>query len=56
MSTTQAPWDIGKQDGQEAKAALKFAAVRLNLFRLLTLYLKPILPNLAEQVEDFPEH
>ena len=48
----QAPWVLAKQEGQEA-ALHETCSVGINLFRLLTLYLKPILPKLAEQVEDF---
>ena len=48
----QAPWVLAKQDGQET-ALHEACSVGLNLFRLLTIYLKPILPKLAEQVEDF---
>ncbi len=48
----QAPWVLAKQEGQEAKLH-EVCTVSLNLFRLLTLYLKPILPKLAEQVESF---
>ena len=48
----QAPWVLAKQGGQEAKLH-EVCTVSLNLFRLLTLYLKPILPKLAQQVEAF---
>ncbi|MGB7649577.1 MAG: methionine--tRNA ligase [Gallionella sp.] len=48
----QAPWALAKQAGQEAKLH-EVCTVSLNMFRLLTLYLKPILPKLAEQVEQF---
>jgi methionyl-tRNA synthetase len=48
----QAPWALAKQEGQEAKLH-EACTVSMNLFRLLTLYLKPILPKLAEQVEQF---
>ncbi|MGA7750437.1 MAG: methionine--tRNA ligase [Gallionella sp.] len=48
----QAPWVLAKQDGLEAKLQ-ETCTVSLNLFRLLTLYLKPILPKLAKQVEAF---
>jgi methionyl-tRNA synthetase len=48
----QAPWVLAKQEGQEAKLH-EVCTVSLNLFRVLTLYLKPILPKLAEQVEAF---
>ena len=47
-----APWVLAKQEGQEAKLH-EVCTVSLNLFRLLTLYLKPVLPKLAEQVEAF---
>ncbi|MBI1175460.1 MAG: methionine--tRNA ligase [Sideroxydans sp.] len=48
----KAPWVLAKQEGQEASLQ-EVCSVSLNLFRLLTLYLKPILPKLAEQVESF---
>ncbi len=48
----QAPWALSKQEGQEAKLH-EVCTISINMFRLLTLYLKPILPKLAEQVEQF---
>ncbi len=48
----QAPWVLAKQDGQEQRLHV-VCTVSLNLFRLLTIYLKPILPKLASQVEAF---
>ena len=46
------PWELAKRD--EAVYRLhEVCTVALNLFRLLTLYLKPVLPRLAEQVEAF---
>jgi methionyl-tRNA synthetase len=48
----KAPWVLTKQEGQEA-ALQEACSVSLNLFRLLTLYLKPILPVLAKEVEQF---
>jgi methionyl-tRNA synthetase len=48
----QAPWILAKQNGHEAKLH-EACTVSINLFRLLTLYLKPVLPKLAEQVELF---
>jgi methionyl-tRNA synthetase len=48
----KAPWVLTKQEGQEA-ALQEACSVSLNLFRLLTLYLKPILPVLAKEVEHF---
>jgi len=48
----KAPWVLAKQEDQQA--ALHVACtVSLNLFRLLTLYLKPVLPVLAQEVEAF---
>jgi methionyl-tRNA synthetase len=46
------PWEIAKQAGQEAKLH-EACTVALNLFRLLALYLKPVLPKLAKAVEGF---
>ncbi len=48
----KAPWVLAKQEGQEA-ALHEVCTISLNLFRLLTLYLKPVLPILAQQVEAF---
>ncbi|AVT03681.1 methionine--tRNA ligase [Paracidovorax avenae] len=46
------PWELAKQEGQEA--ALQAACTTcIEAFRLLTLYLKPVLPALATQVEAF---
>jgi len=46
------PWEIAKQPGQEA-ALHDVCTVCIEAFRLLTLYLKPVLPALATQVEAF---
>ncbi len=46
------PWDLAKQAGQEA-ALHDTCSVCIEAFRLLTIYLKPILPALAAQVEAF---
>ncbi|HYP66855.1 MAG TPA: methionine--tRNA ligase [Thiobacillaceae bacterium] len=46
------PWDIAKQPDQDARLH-GVCTVALNLFRLLALYLKPVLPKLAEAVEAF---
>jgi methionyl-tRNA synthetase len=46
------PWDLAKQAGQDA-ALHDVCSVCIEAFRLLTLYLKPILPALAAQVEAF---
>ena len=54
------PWELAKQaGGDDAGAAAKRAALHdvcsvcIEAFRLLTIYLKPILPALAVQVEAF---
>jgi methionyl-tRNA synthetase len=46
------PWEIAKQEGQEARLH-EACSVALNLFRLLALYLKPVLPKVTEAVESF---
>jgi methionyl-tRNA synthetase len=48
----QKPWELAKQEGAEAKL-LEVCSTAMTLFRDLTLYLKPVLPKLAEQVEIF---
>jgi methionyl-tRNA synthetase len=48
----EAPWLLAKQEGQEAKLH-GVCTVSMNLFRRITIYLKPVLPKLAEQVEAF---
>jgi methionyl-tRNA synthetase len=46
------PWEMAKQAGREAELH-EVCSTALTLFRDLTLYLKPVLPRLAEQVEAF---
>jgi len=46
------PWALIKDPNQE-KQAHEVCSVGINLFRILMIYLKPILPNLAKQSEDF---
>jgi methionyl-tRNA synthetase len=46
------PWKLIKEEGKE-KEVQEICSVGLNLFRLLAIYLKPILPNLAEKSESF---
>ncbi len=46
------PWELAKQDGA-ATQMHEICSVSVNLFRLLTLYLKPVLPKLAAEVETF---
>jgi methionyl-tRNA synthetase len=47
-----APWELAKDRANDAKLA-EVCSVSLNVFRLLTLYLKPVLPALAQAVEQF---
>ena len=44
------PWELSKQPGREAELQT-VCSEALNMFRLLTLYLKPVLPLLAAEVE-----
>ncbi|MES2579039.1 MAG: methionine--tRNA ligase [Pseudomonadota bacterium] len=48
----KAPWVMAKQEGQDA-ALQQVCSDALEMFRLLTLYLKPVLPNLAAEIEKF---
>ncbi|MFT7774847.1 methionine--tRNA ligase [Roseateles sp.] len=46
------PWELAKQDGMDA-ALHDVCSVCIEAFRLLTIYLKPVLPALGAQVEAF---
>ncbi|GMV45520.1 MAG: methionine--tRNA ligase [Pseudomonadota bacterium] len=46
------PWELAKQPGMDA-ALHDLCSVCIEAFRLLTIYLKPVLPALAAQVEAF---
>ncbi|RQW29524.1 methionine--tRNA ligase [Rhodobacteraceae bacterium CH30] len=46
------PWELARQEGQDARLQ-EVCSVLINAFRLLTIYLKPVLPKLAEGVEAF---
>jgi methionyl-tRNA synthetase len=46
------PWELAKQEGMDA-ALHDVCSVCIEAFRLLTIYLKPVLPALAAQVEAF---
>ncbi|PXF30268.1 methionine--tRNA ligase [Pokkaliibacter plantistimulans] len=48
----KAPWVLAKQEGMEAEVQAVCTA-GINLFRLLIVYLKPVLPQLAERSEAF---
>jgi len=47
-----APWELAK-DRANDRVLLEICTVSLNAFRLLTLYLKPVLPEVARAVEQF---
>lgn len=46
------PWELAKQAGQDPRLH-EVCSVCIEAFRLLTVYLKPVLPALAAQVESF---
>ncbi len=46
------PWELAKQEGREAELHA-VCSQAIEAFRLLTLYLKPVLPKVAEAVERF---
>lgn len=46
------PWELARQEGQDA-VLHDVCTVCIEAFRLLTIYLKPVLPALAGQVEAF---
>ena len=46
------PWELSKQPDREARLHV-VCSTALGMFRDLTLYLKPVLPGLAQQVESF---
>lgn len=48
----KAPWVIAKQEEQEDELQ-QVCSDALEMFRLLTLYLKPVLPKLASEIEVF---
>ena len=48
----QKPWALAKEEGRDAELHIA-CSTAMTLFRDLTLYLKPVLPVLAEQVEAF---
>jgi methionyl-tRNA synthetase len=46
------PWELAKRPGMDGEL-LQACSEGLNIFRLLTIYLKPVLPKLAAAVESF---
>lgn len=47
------PWALMKGNASERKEVQAIATMGINLFRLLMIYLKPVLPETAHQVENF---
>jgi methionyl-tRNA synthetase len=48
----QAPWVTIKEEGKE-QLTHDVCSLGINMFRILVVYLKPVLPKLAEQAETF---
>jgi methionyl-tRNA synthetase len=48
-----APWDLAKDFARNGEQIHVGCSIALNAFRVLTLYLKPVLPYVAAQVEAF---
>ena len=48
-----APWDLSKDFARNAAQIHVGCSIALNAFRLLTLYLKPVLPHAARDAEQF---
>jgi|TARA_R110001583_G_scaffold9096_2_gene42849 methionyl-tRNA synthetase len=46
------PWALAKQDGRDAEV-LEICSVGINLFRLLMVYLAPVVPAMAEEARAF---
>ena len=47
------PWDLAKKPAKRRSASACLLGLRSSMFRLLTIYLKPVMPALAKQVERF---
>lgn len=48
----QEPWKLAKEEGKE-KQVIAVASLCVNLFRLIMIYLKPVLPVTAEKASGF---
>ncbi len=49
---TQEPWKLAKESGRETEVQ-DVCSLAINLFRILMIYLKPVLPAMADQAQDF---
>ena len=48
----KAPWTLAKQEGKESEVQA-VCSMGINLFRLLCIYLQPVLPELKKSAQDF---
>ena len=48
----QKPWVLAKEEGKETEVQ-QIATMGINMFRILVIYLKPVLPELAQKAEQF---
>lgn len=48
----QAPWALAKEEANLPQVQ-QICSLAINIFRLLTIYLKPVLPRIASEVEQF---
>ncbi|MFL0795884.1 MAG: methionine--tRNA ligase [Cellvibrionaceae bacterium] len=48
----KAPWSLSKEEGNE-QAVLDICSLGINMFRALITWLKPVLPEMAANVEEF---
>ena len=46
------PWELAREEGQQQRLH-QVCTTSINVFRLLTLYLKPILPAMTQSIESF---
>ncbi len=49
---SQEPWKLAKEEGKEQQV-IEVASLCVNLFRLIMIYLKPVLPTTAEKASGF---
>ena len=49
---TKEPWALAKKEGTEQEV-LDICSMGINLFRQITIYLSPVLPEMAEKVQAF---
>ena len=46
------PWELAKQEGQDARLH-EVCSELINAFKILTIYLAPVLPKVAERTAAF---